>query len=346
MSPTPDTGRCFSFWYNIWHPNIGTLKFLRRVDNASTDLLWMRQSPQGKDWKQGWIQLHSEDPHQLVFEALLNRGTPGVIAVDDFVLKDGRCDNETYGTCDFESDTCGWQLHNWERVTSQRVSLPATDHSTRSPSGYFALAKAPGGRMVSPLKWYDAAKHRCFRFWFFISGTSSERLNVTSVVDEDQEKSLWYGAASEASIQQWFSVSVNLPAQEKTPMVVFDAATSGNPGSAVAVDDISLGHTPCPPPGSCSFDEDTCNWYNAGDLTNAQWYRHRGATVSNSTGVQLDHTLGSKDGYYLLLDAEDTSARSLGSMQSEALTLRPCCVLSTLLRHEEELGSIVERWVS
>ncbi|KAL1444649.1 hypothetical protein MTO96_045472 [Rhipicephalus appendiculatus] len=94
MSPTPDTGRCFSFWYNIWHPNVGTLKLLRRVDNASTDLLWMRESPQGKDWKQGWVQLHPEGPHQLVFEALLNPETPGVIAVDDFILKDGRCNNE------------------------------------------------------------------------------------------------------------------------------------------------------------------------------------------------------------------------------------------------------------
>ncbi|XP_049522519.1 MAM and LDL-receptor class A domain-containing protein 1-like [Dermacentor silvarum] len=339
MSPTPDTGRCFTFWYNMWHPNVGTLKLLQRVDNSSTDPLWMRQGPQGKEWKQGRVQLYSEDPHQLVFEAVLNASTLGVIAIDNFALNDSRCDYEKHGVCDFESDACGWQLHNWERTTSKIVRLPTADYTTRSPSGNFALAKAPGGRMVSPEGWYDATQRKCLQFWFFISGTSAETLNVTRVLDENQQESLWFGTTFDAPMKQWFSASVNLPAFNEAPTIVYDGSTSGSLDSAVAVDDISLGNLPCPSPGSCSFEEDMCNWFNAGNLNNARWYRHRGATVSNLTGIERDHTLGTKDGYYLLLDAEDMAATSLGSVQSQALALGPAVCLTLYYNIKQNSGA-------
>ncbi|XP_049522061.1 neuropilin-1a [Dermacentor silvarum] len=151
MSPTPDSGRCFTFWYNMWHPNVGYLNLLQRVGNASTSLLWTRSGPQGKEWKRGQVQLHSEDPHQLVFEAKLRPRIPGMIAIDNFVLNDTRCSSDKAdGACNFESDSCGWLLNNWERTSGSSSVLPAVDQSTMSPSGSYALAKAPGGRMVSP----------------------------------------------------------------------------------------------------------------------------------------------------------------------------------------------------
>ncbi|XP_075742958.1 MAM and LDL-receptor class A domain-containing protein 1 isoform X3 [Rhipicephalus microplus] len=319
MSPTPDTGRCFTFWYNMWHPNVGNLSLLMRMNNV-TNILWTRSSPQGKEWKQGQVQLHSDDLHQLIFEAVLLYGGGGLIAIDNLVLNDTSCASDKSGGCNFESDSCGWQLNNWERTSTSRSLKPTSDHTTQSPTGRFLLAKAPGGRMVSPQNWYDATQPMCFRFWYFLAGSSAENLKVTQVVNEDREVTLWTDAPYQDNGKQWRQASVNLPAYNKTPTIVFDATTSDAAGAIVAVDDISLGSALCPSPGSCSFEEDMCGWITK-EMNSAQWYRHRGATALNTTGVKNDHTLGTDKGYYLLLDAADTASSASGSLQSEMLAL-------------------------
>ncbi|XP_037508031.2 apical endosomal glycoprotein [Rhipicephalus sanguineus] len=141
MGPTPGTGRCFTFWYNMWHPNVGKLNLMKRVENESNSLLWTRSSPQGKEWKQGQVQLFSDDPHQLIFEAVLLAGKRGMIAIDNFVLNDTSCSSDKSGGCNFESDSCGWQMHNWERTSTTRSFKPTADHTTESPTGRFVLAR-------------------------------------------------------------------------------------------------------------------------------------------------------------------------------------------------------------
>ncbi|XP_049522516.1 MAM and LDL-receptor class A domain-containing protein 1-like [Dermacentor silvarum] len=321
MSPTPDIGRCFTFWYNMWHPNSGELHVLQRVVNDSTRLLWRRVGPQGKEWHLGNVQLHSYESHQLVIEAVLKPNIPGIIAIDLFTLKDGPCD--TGKECTFESGTCGWQLRNWELTKGNSAALPLDDHSMRAPSGSFAVAKSPGGRMLSPPGWYDATQDRCLRFWFFLSGTVAETLNVTRVLDQNSEVSLWSQTATNAPLKIWYSAAVNLTSHQGDVVTVFEGVASGDPGTAVAVDDIGLSEAPCPPPGSCSFEEDMCNWYNNKGLAYAQWYRHKGPTVSFLSRLEKDHTRGTSDGYYLLLDSEDQAAIQRGILQSQTLALGP-----------------------
>ncbi|XP_049268916.1 MAM and LDL-receptor class A domain-containing protein 1-like [Rhipicephalus sanguineus] len=319
MGPTPDSGRCFTFWYNMWHPNSGELNLLQRTGNDSTSLIWRRVGPQGKEWNLGEVQLYSDEPHQLVMEAVLKPNIPGVVAVDLFTLKDGPCD--TKKVCTFESGTCGWQLHNWELTKSSSVALPLADHSNRAPSGSFAMVKSPGGRMLSPQDWFDTTQNKCLRFWFFLSGTGAETLNVTRVLKLNSEEALWFQTANDAPLKMWNSAAVNLTSHQGDVFTVFEGETSGDPGTVVAVDDIALGDTHCPTAGSCSFEEDMCNWYNSKPLAYAQWYRHKGYTVSSLSRLEKDHTLGTKDGYYLLLDAEDQVAIPVGILKSQVLAL-------------------------
>ncbi|KAL3248106.1 hypothetical protein MRX96_056678 [Rhipicephalus microplus] len=316
MSPTPDTGRCFTFWYNMWHPNVGRLNLVKRVENESNSLLWTRLSPQGKEWKQGQVQVYSDDPHQLIFEAVLFSGKRGMIAIDNFVLNDTSCSIDKFGGCNFESDSCGWQLHNWQRTSASMSIKPTADHTTQSSTGRFVLAKSPGGRMVSPESWYDATQPKCFRFWYFLTGTPAEVLRVTRVLKGGQEVALWRDTPYQDNSKLWRQASVNLPAYNETPTIVFDATTSDAAGAVIAVDDFSLGSAPCPSPGSCSFEEDMCGWTSNIILNNALWYRHRGATVYNTTG------------YYLLLDAADLIGASFGSLQSPKLPLGPSVCFS------------------
>ncbi|KAH7967886.1 hypothetical protein HPB52_003737 [Rhipicephalus sanguineus] len=282
MSKTPDNGRCFTFWYNMWHPNLGKLNLLQRVNNV-TSILWTRSGPQGKAWQRAQVQVITDDPHQLVFEAILNPQNPGMIAIDNFELKDGSCDTR---------------------------------------NGGFVMVKQPSGRMLSPPGWFDATKTRCLRFWFFIAGTEAETLNVTRVVD-DREDVLWFGTKTDAPSERWYSAAVDWTRHQGSVSTVFQGTTSGDAGTAVAVDDISRVEKPCPPPGSCSFEEDMCNWHNTEDLTHVQWYRHSGRTVSRSSNLDNDHTFGTADGYYLLLDSEDMSQKRFGVVRSQTLNFGP-----------------------
>ncbi|KAL1473108.1 hypothetical protein MTO96_038921, partial [Rhipicephalus appendiculatus] len=282
MSPTPDTGRCFTFWYNMWHPNVGHLNLMKRVDNGTNSLLWTRSSPQGKEWKQGQVQLFSDAPHQI-----------------------------------------------------------HTNQASLIMLGGFALVKSPGGRMVSPESWYDATEPKCFRFWFFLAGTSTEKLTVAEQPTDRQEVPLWSGTPPKDNSRYWRQASITIQANKKTPTVIFDATSSESAGAVVAVDDISLGSGPCPSPGSCSFEEDMCGWTSTTMKNNAHWYRHRGATVLNTTGVQEDHTLGTTKGYYLLLDAGDLASHGYGSLQSQMFSLGPSACISLYYSMKKDSGALL-----
>ncbi|XP_077560586.1 MAM and LDL-receptor class A domain-containing protein 1-like [Haemaphysalis longicornis] len=321
MSPTPSKGRCFTFWYFMRHPNSGQLNLLQRVGNASMSLLWARTGPQGKTWQQATVQVDTDEPHQFVFEAVLKPRTPAVIAIDDFTLKDGECNDKK--VCTFDSGSCHWARHNWEVTKGSSATLPNIDHSNQSPQGVFALLKAPDGRLISPLGWYDESRHKCLRFWFFIMGTTTETLNVTLPVKNGPEEIVWSGIKTDILKERWYSAAAELHPVFWQNMVVFQGTTSGNPGTAVAVDDISVGEASCPKPGSCSFEEDMCNWYNNGGPKQALWYRNSGRTASPSGTLEKDHTLGTAKGYYLLVDAEDLSPEHVAILQSETLTIGP-----------------------
>ncbi|XP_077560585.1 MAM and LDL-receptor class A domain-containing protein 1-like [Haemaphysalis longicornis] len=335
MDPTPDDGRCFTFWYNMWHPNCGQLNVLQRANNA-TSVVWARSGTQGKAWHQGQIQVRSDDPHQLIFEAIMKPLIPAVIAIDNFLLKDGFCD--TGKACTFESGSCGWQLHNWEVTKGSSVALPERDHGTQSPTGSFARVKSPDGRMVSPAGWHNISKHKCLRFWFFIAGAAAETLNVTQLPHNGLEETLWFGTTADAPMARWYSAAAPLIDFPGDVTTVFAATTSGDPGTAVAVDDISLGGATCPSPGSCSFEEDMCNWFNTKGAGYAQWYRNRGEAPSAMSHFEADHTLGTAEGYYLLLDAEDFTASSTGSLQSQQLHIGPTVCLSLYYSRNNESG--------
>ncbi|XP_077560142.1 apical endosomal glycoprotein-like isoform X2 [Haemaphysalis longicornis] len=326
MSPTPKGGRCITFWYNMWHPNSGVLNVLERVSEVSVNLLWTRSGPQGKAWQQGQVQVHSDVPHQLVFEAIMMPSVPAVIAVDQITLKEGPCD--TGKACTFESGSCGWQLHNWELSKSRLgkggiVALPEVDHTAQAPTGTFALLKASGGRMLSAPGWYDVSKHKCLRFWYFIAGNDDEALNVTRLARRGGQPTIWCGTKADAPMARWYSAAAALTGSPGSTMMVFQGSTSGDPGTAVAVDDITLAEVACPPPGSCSFEEDMCNWFNTRGSGYPQWYRSRGGTASENFRLSTDHTMGTADGYYILLDAEDLNSAKGGSLQSQRLSFGP-----------------------
>ena len=60
----------------------------------------------------------------------------------------------------------------------------------------------------------------------------------------------------------------------------------------MALDDVQVTSTQCPPPGLCDFQSGLCGWSNlGGGLDQGDWLRGRG--VYPNTGPRLDHTFNS-----------------------------------------------------
>lgn len=77
----------------------------------------------------------------MVFEGIRGSGYRSDIAIDDVTLKPGPC--ATAGSCDFESDLCGWvqrkdDVFDWQRRKGSTPSVgtgPAIDHTLGSTTG-------------------------------------------------------------------------------------------------------------------------------------------------------------------------------------------------------------------
>ncbi|KAK8763757.1 hypothetical protein V5799_033633 [Amblyomma americanum] len=234
-------------------------------------------------------------------------------------------------TCTFESGDCGWQLNNWVVTTGTKLKEPATDHNAQAPAGAFALMTSRKGRMLSPPDWYNASRHKCLRFWYYITGKRS-MLSVFEVVGERVEGSAWYETTDNIEVHSWRLLTFQLKSSHPGAAVMITGSATDDPDSVVAVDDIHLSQKDCLRRGSCSFEEDMCGWASVparclhGRVclpSFAQWYRHRGSTSSRFSQLEADHTLGSSDGYYLLLDGGDQSKQRGGGLWSEILKLGP-----------------------
>ena len=63
----------------------------------------------------------------------------------------------------------------------------------------------------------------------------------------------------------------------------------------IAIDDIAMTMGNCPLPGNCDFENGMCTWMNIGGDT-FDWRLGKGATPSQNTGPNSDHTLGTPKG--------------------------------------------------
>ncbi|XP_040066430.1 MAM and LDL-receptor class A domain-containing protein 2 [Ixodes scapularis] len=313
-------GHCFSFWYSMRHPNSGTLNLLTRSEDNSTELLWSRSGPQGRSWLRGYADAFSTTYTKFVLEAVLPGSSPAVIAIDHIDVRGGECKSKT--VCDFEYDFCDWKLHDWELSSGRSIPEPSIDHTTQTRSGSYVRLLRSNGHLVSPDMVVHPPSGSCLKFWYYLSGTDAEQLNVSRVTDSTREEPIWSVLASQVPQKTWLQGSANLLGHTGHLAAAFTGTTSGDPGTAVAVDDIHTDMKPCVPAGNCNFEEDFCNWRNIGPENHMRWYRNSGDTLTRG-GPSSDHTLKTAEGIYLVLDAQDLSEVREGALESELLSYGP-----------------------
>ncbi|CAN7989058.1 unnamed protein product [Ixodes hexagonus] len=321
LDPPGPQGRCFSFWYSMRHPNSGTLNVLLRSEDNSTALIWTRSGPKGRAWLRGYADAYTETFSNFVLEAVLPGSSPAVIAVDHIDVRGGQCKSKM--VCDFDYDNCGWTLRDWEINAGNSIPEPSIDHTTETGSGHYARLKRSNGRLFSPQVRVPTSGGSCVKFWYYLSGSDTEQLNVTREEDFKHSKSIWSVLGSQVPQKTWLSGSVGLLGHAGALSVAFTGTTSEKPDTAVAVDDIRIDPQFCAPPGSCTFEEGFCNWRNTGSMNRRmQWYRNSGPTMTPG-GPAVDHTRKTADGVYLLLDSQDLALLKIGAIESELLSYGP-----------------------
>ncbi|KAK3567512.1 hypothetical protein QTP86_019940, partial [Hemibagrus guttatus] len=134
----PQQVKCVSFWYHIYGPSIGSLRFISKNTNGTETVMWIRTGTQGNKWRFADLSFVTNDsPVQFIFEAILG-GTDGSIALDEVQVwssVNGSCPPER--ECTFQSSLCGLETDpsanfSWVRITGMQAAgsaSPSKDHT-------------------------------------------------------------------------------------------------------------------------------------------------------------------------------------------------------------------------
>ncbi|XP_038638510.1 apical endosomal glycoprotein [Scyliorhinus canicula] len=304
--------QCFSFWYHMYGPQIGTLSLKVLQQGQNEELLWTRTGTHGNEWRRGFHTIPPQNKHfQLIFEATLISST-GDISIDDVNVVGGEC--EAQGMCSFEANSCQYTstgMQRWERLPGDpknSSNRPITDHTTETTHGHFMVADTSLGVlpinqaliMFSPVQ--DLSDTGvCLQFWFQMNGEIPGTLNIYVEEGTQEKRKVWRARVDQGLT--WSLGRVNIRTAQSWKLI-FEAIGGGATMSHIAIDDVTLHHTECPRVGTCDFELDPCGWKNVLNpkLDSKDWDWNNGQTPSYFKGPEVDHTLRTSQGHYMFVD--------------------------------------------
>ena len=334
---------CLQFWYYMAGPNTGSLNVSVLPNSTSPVSVWSMQGNQGNMWRHATIRLPTIRTRgfSIIVGATRGNGIQGNIALDDVSYARRTC--PALGYCNFETDTCGYinvqgDDTNWQRdrgASSSFTTGPTTDHTRRSPAGYYMYMETSTRHQPGDKAWLFSetlpaprtSAGACIIFYFHMYGEGIGTLNVYTKATSSQNKTLiWTVSGDQGNIwrQAQAQVSVN-----ETYEVIFEGVLGGNNTGDIAIDDIVASITQCrgltttvttptvvTSPATyphtsidCDFESATCNWQQD---TNDQldWNLQSGETPTAATGPSADHTFGTLQGHYAYMEVTSTTANS------------------------------------
>ncbi|XP_030391839.1 apical endosomal glycoprotein [Gopherus evgoodei] len=211
--------------------------------------LFSVSSAQGDAWRYGKVTVQAAEDWQAVFEVVSAGGELSYVALDDLHLKAGSCPEP--GSCDFESDTCGWTSPSDRTLGSYAwgwrsgASLgPKVDHTLGTTAGHYVYFDAsvlgPGGNAAWLLSEHlPATMGACLRFWYhmdfpehFYSGEL--RVKLYSMAGE---LTVWCARGHQGHGWRNRTISVQNTVEFQ---IVFEVANGMWPaGGTIALDDIT-----------------------------------------------------------------------------------------------------------
>ncbi|XP_035228477.1 MAM and LDL-receptor class A domain-containing protein 1-like [Stegodyphus dumicola] len=342
---------CFSFWYFMNVEGRNSLSVTAEHGTwwrLSFVPFWTRQGNFGYRWRHAFVHIKSSIPIPQV--RIIGDVKTGVIALDDFAAKGGSCPPSKICTFDGDNDMCGftqdsenildWEVKSGEDNTTM-YRMP--DHTTGSIEGSYlyigfngtSQVKSQRSRIYTP-KRPASSTGSCVTFYYHIYNVSKLSLNVYLATDNGISDPQWTVSIGQGLL--WHGARFSASPKIVKWQVLFEVNVGNRGYGQVAIDDISVENGNCPDPGYCDFEKENCLWENVRqpfDEKNIQflsvanadvptdllksdfdWVRHIGI---DSFGPPKDHTLGSPQGFYLLLDTRAVSAGEKAVYVSERL---------------------------
>ncbi|XP_041944947.1 MAM and LDL-receptor class A domain-containing protein 2 isoform X2 [Alosa sapidissima] len=318
----PQRTQCVSFWYHMYGPSIGSLKFITKRPGEEEIVVWMRSGTQGNKWRFADLSFPASDlPLQFIFEATLG-GTDGSIAIDDVDVSngvDGSCPAER--ECTFQGSLCGLQRDSsadftWVRTTaslSPNTSSPAIDHTLGTAHGYYLSANlwkhgnGSRGRMQTDVKAATPASGECWMFWYHMDGEDVGELNIYLHQPEKPGTAslqpLWGRRGDQGDLWRHGRATVHSP--DAPYQIVFEAVVGDGLTGDIAIDDLEILNGPCPLEGFCDFERDLCGWLNRPHNVTRQDWDWTSAISVGPFSPDVDHTTNSALGHYMVLPLAD-----------------------------------------
>ncbi|XP_072014819.1 MAM and LDL-receptor class A domain-containing protein 2-like [Amphiura filiformis] len=241
-----------------------------------------------------------------------NGSTPTDLVDIDLHLSSPICDFQDENICDYQQDTADqfdWTAYNGSTPTD--LTGPDVDVSYGTEFGRYMYIEATGqnegdiARLLTPSV-IPETRQVCWRFHYHMYGDDIGSIEVSYLGEPDV---IWSKQGSRG--EHWQIANV-LVAKDSPYRLVFTGIVGDGELGDIAIDDMSHSPGQCDPEGTCTFELDECTFYSTteGDF---EWLRSKGGTPSSYTGPAIDHTLGTKDGYYVFIE---TSSPQISSDQA------------------------------
>ncbi|KAK7480756.1 hypothetical protein BaRGS_00028017, partial [Batillaria attramentaria] len=256
-----------------------------------------------------------------------------------------------YFACDFDDGLCtwtqsqtddlDWTLHRGPTLTSR--TGPQSDHTTHTgDQGDTAVLMSPYINLTTPM---------CVRFWYYMYGSGMGSLQVLKIKGADyihrQHTDLYHVEGNKG--QSWRQGEVTFhPSSDSGERlrIGFRAVRGSSVYSDIAVDDVTGTPGVCPSERiDCDFGErGFCEWHQD-DTESMDWRLHSGATETQNTGPNSDHTNtihqpGVKN-QYAYMEANDGRPSDEANLLSPVLDLEvPLCMTFWYFMKGGDVGTL------
>ncbi|XP_035225787.1 MAM and LDL-receptor class A domain-containing protein 1-like isoform X2 [Stegodyphus dumicola] len=338
---------CVSFFYNMYSAGNGRLTvYTHSLSQDYDEVYFIRSKTQGNRWEKAEFTLSTDFYKKtiLIFEAKYEFSSEvgGIIALDDIHLAYHKCSNGHQSVCTFDESSCGYNaLYTgplaWKRKDQEKTGfllsiLPRVDHTLGTSSGGYWFVGVRGSDVSSldtavlESKTYTIRNREplsCLKFYFYMDadGTAwferkvDEAYLQVHIADHLSRTLLVTKAKNTTRHRIWSYVEVEVENRESFK-ITFTAGLKSSVEALIAIDDVRFDVGTCPETGSCDFEEDKCAWVDGeGDYT---WVRKSGKSLlEDEIGPSSDKTLGTRDGYYVVISTEKEQPVKLANLESE-----------------------------
>nr|XP_054757010.1 MAM and LDL-receptor class A domain-containing protein 2-like [Lytechinus pictus] len=346
---------CFTFWFNMHGTQVADLRLYKYELSSGTanpaDLVWLLYGQQSTDqthWIQGQVALNGE--FTLEFWGVVGVGFYSDIAIDDILVVQGTCDvlppeadpNQVGRgiSCSFDGTICTWtqdinDQFDWLLASGSTPSVdtgPSGDHTSGTGGYVFTEASAP--RLPGDIAILTSSKMDptgpsggCFVWWYHMYGGTMGTFNVYQE-NNGVRNQRWSRTGDQTN--EWLMAQLWINSTDPTK-ILFEGIVGSSWESDIAIDDITYSEGPCPPPPTCDFSDDICDWSQELSLDDFDWSIGSGAdTRYGPTGTSSlpDKTSGVVGGGYAYIDLKDST-----------LTPGDSAILNSALRSPPDSGA-------